>query len=487
MPLADLPPDAPLVQPVEIALTSERVRIGPDIHMGLTGLHYRRRYGGHWSAGAAVFGATQGDRGGFFGWGVEGAYSLSHGPWRAEAGLFVGGGGGSPAWVGGGYMWRPHAQLGYAFGPWVLALGASHVRLPGGPVDGTQPYLSLAWQGERWLGDSTQAAVPADAPAHAVRREVLALGGVYRLSHAVSRAGGPRPANDLRYGGAGLRRDWGDEWQGFRPYTVLTAVGAVGGGFDGYAELMGGAGVSRVLPMLPSVSVRAEALVGSGGAGGTVDTGGGLLRKGTLGVSWAASRDVGVSFMAGRVASRGPFEAREMRLELALRGWDVLPGVRREGGEVPQDVSWAPWAVSAGWLSYPSLQRDDGTRRGVGLMAWTLEREVGPNWRLIGRAATAAQGGAGGYATGQLGVGWLTAPLGDWRWGGEAALGAAGGGGVTTGGGLFAQVQAQARYAFAPGWSVQLEAGRLRNRSGSLSSAMAGVGVVRSFALLQGR
>jgi hypothetical protein len=151
--------------------------------------------------------------------------------------------------------------------------------------------------------------------------------------------------------------------------------------------------------------------------------------------------------------------------------------------------SWAAWQVTAGLVDYSRMWRQDGSRSGVGVMAVKLARELGPSWQVVAQAATAVSGEAGGYATGHLGAGWLSAarPGSDWRLGAEASVGAAGGGGVRVDGGVFAQAQMQARYRLAGDWSLQVDAGLLRGLRGNWSSPMIGLGLVSSFTRLERR
>ena len=117
--------------------------------MGLVGLHALRPVTPHLSIGPSVFGATEGDHGGYFGWGVGAAYRWRQGDWSAEVGLFVGGGGGSPGWVGGGLMLRPSLLISRDVGPLRLGLGVSQVTFPSGTVRATVPFASLSWTGGR--------------------------------------------------------------------------------------------------------------------------------------------------------------------------------------------------------------------------------------------------------------------------------------------------------------------------------------------------
>ena len=501
MPLADAPPlPPPMVQaaPVELRLSTEQVAVSDKDSMGLSGLHYLRPVGSHGFGGVSVFGATQGDRGGFFAWGLSGGYRLREGPWQAEAGLFVGGGGGSPGWVGGGLMLRPHLAASYAWGPLGLGLGLSQVWFPNGRVRSSQPYATLSWASEAWFGPAggAPASTRAQGDVQVLAAETSAVVGQYSMRGHSVRRDGQGDAPDLRYGGLALRRVWsGRESSGAtaaQAYWLLSAAGGLSHAYTGYAELLGGIGVHYPLPVEWPLALRAEAALGSGGAGSAADTGGGLLAKVSAGLSWQINRNLGLTAAVGRVASRGPFDPSEARLELVYRGWDGVPGRPSSSAPSPEPspgaLAWAPWDLSAGWLQFGRMPRLDGGEPGLGVAALKLARELDPNWRLVGQAAIATNGGAGGYAAGQLGLGWLTARSADtaWRLGGELSVGAAGGGGVKVDGGLVGQAQLQARYALSAQWAVQADAGWLRSRQGSVSTPLFGLSAVYSFSRLQG-
>lgn len=501
MPLADIPPSTPPTPPrlqvevstIDLALTTEKLPVAPGIKMGLAGLHALRPVTPNLSIGPSVFGATTGDRGGFFGWGLSTAYRWRHGPWSAEAGLFVGGGGGSPAWVGGGLMLRPSLLLSRDVGPLRLGLGVSQVNFPSGTVRATLPFASLAWTGDALFGP------PGGGPGLASEgwsdrawpTETGATLGQYTLRKGSARRDGMGNAPPLRVGGLVLRRDLpgtplGDA-SGLRPYWLLSTAGSITAAYAGYAEFLGGLGLRHALPFYPPLALRVEAALGSGGAGTALDTAGGLLGKASLGLSWQAGRQVTVTALAGVTESRGRFSAHEYRIEMAWRGWDVVPGGARSTDEPDTALAWKPWTAAAGWAQYTPMRRADGSAPGLGVAVLKLEREIGPHWRLVGQAGIASNGNAGGYATGQLGVGWLGPALFDkrWRFGAEASLGAAGGGGVDVGDGIIGQVQGVARYAVTPGWALQIDAGWLRSRQGALSAPYIGLSSVVAFSRLQ--
>ncbi len=490
-----LPPAQPVAVPVstiDIALTAEQVAVADGPKMGLVGLHALRPVTPGLRIGPSVFGAVSGDRGGFFGWGLSAAYRWRQGAWSAEAGLFVGGGGGSPAWVGSGLMLRPSLTLARDIGPLRLGLGLSQVHFASGTVRSAQPGASLSWTGDTLVGPA------GGGPGWATESwsdrawpyEVAASVGQYTLRAGSARRDGSGVGTPLRVAGLVVRRDLPGDAAGMRPYWLLSTAGSLSAEYAGHAELLGGLGLRHALPFFPAMAVRAEAAVGSGGAGAALDTAGGLLGRLDLGLSWPFSRPWSVAAVAGVTASQGRFNARQARLELAWQGWDVVPGAARVpdagAGDAPA-LTWQPWTAAAGWAQITRMRRDGGGDAGLGLVLLKIEREIGPQWRLVGRAGIAAHGAAGGYASGQLGVGWLGRALVDerWRFGAEATLGAAGGGGVVVGSGLIAQAQGVARYAVTPTWALQIDAGALRSRNGQGATPLLGLSSVVSFSRLQ--
>ncbi len=504
MPIVDAPPVPPppappaatlqmalpvAVSQLDVAFTAEKVTVADGPQMGMVGLHALRPVAGNWWLGPSVFGAVSGDRGGFFGWGLSAAYRWRHGDWSAEAGLFAGGGGGSPGWVGGGLMLRPSLAVARDFGPLRLGLGVAQLRFPSGTVNARQPFATLGWTGDALFGPPGGG--PPEATAawgdRAWPTETAATFGQYRLRHGSARRDGTGSGPPLRVAGFVVRRDVPGRVAGWQPYGLLGAAGSLSAEYAGYAELLGGLGLRYTPASASAWTLQAEAAVGSGGAGTALDTAGGALQKISLGLSWQASRQLAVAAQAGIVDSRGRFKAHEARFELAWRGWDVVPGAPRGLPGPDAALAWQTWAAGASWAHYTQMPRDAGGAAGLGLVVLKLEREIGPQWRLVGAAGIAASGAAGGYAAGHLGLGWLagTPQGGGWRFGAEATLGAAGGGAVRVGDGLFGQVQGVARYAFTPAWSLQADAGWMRTRQGGMSTPFVGLGSVVTFSRLQ--
>ena len=489
--LADLPTE-PVARPVEITLSAEQISLPASEKVGLVGASYQRELAPNWYGGWGVYGAVTGQRGGFFAWGVSGAYRHRQGPWLAEAGLFVGGGGGSPSWVGSGLMLRPHAELTYHWGELGLGLGVSHVAFPDGTVHSTQPYAVLKWQGSSFFASSGGGDVPwSDALASAAMPvEYTAIAGRYRMHSGSVRRGGVGDAADMRYAGFAYRRGGSGALLASQPYWLLSMAGAAGGSYDGYAELLTGFGLQHRLSFAPDLSLRGEGALGMAGAGGTVDTGGGVIGKLMAGATWDITRDTSVSFLAGKLTSRGRFKANEARLEFAFRGWDVVPDSQRAAQSPgPGSLLWAPWEASTGVVHQPRMQRKDGSVQALDVVALKLGRVYTDGWRVVGQAAISFTGDAGGYAAGTIGAGWLSPLIADsgWQLGAEASAGAAGGGLVQVGGGALWQAQLQARYSLSRDWALQADAGWFRTRAASLSTPTLGLSLVHSFSRLEGR
>ena len=482
-----LPPPAP--SPIERLLSAEQVRVAPGTDMGLVGLSYLREISPGWSLGPAVYAPLSGDRGGFFGWGLATQFRHELGPWGLEAGLFAGGGGGSPVWVGGGLMLRPHLTLSRQLGPLRLGLGVSQVWFPNGSVRSNQPFASLAWRGDALFGaPGGHAAAAGGAWAgRAWPSETSLVIGHYALRDPAVRRDGSGSGRALQVAGIAYRRDLPGDWAGLRPYWLLAAAGSLTSVYPGYAELMAGLGLRYPLPGYPAFGLRAEAALGSGGGGFALYTAGGLMRKLNLGASWQLGPNLSLAALTGRTGSNGRFEARETRFELAWLGWDVVPGAARAPGRPEAPLTWRGWSAAAGLAQFVAMRRDNGLDPGLAVASLKLERVLDPHWRGVLQATIATHGDAGGYATGQLGLAWLSArrPDSRWRYGAELSLGAAGGGGVRTGGGLIAQAQWIGRYELSPNLALQVDAGWLRSPGGVLSTPVLALHTVYSFSRLQ--
>lgn len=409
---------------------AESVRLPEGERLGLAHLMHLVEAAPGWWVGPALFGAAAGDRGGLFTWGVEGQRHWPLGErWRVAAGLYVGGGGGDSAPVGGGLMLRPHADLLLRSGGWSFGVSASQVRFPSGRIGSRQLGLVVA-------ADDT---FTPSARSFVRPERLLLSAGRYRSAPAgvgflVLRA--EQPVNDHLAGS-------------------IEAGAATSGSADGYAEFL--AGLTATWPA-HGAPWRVGARVAAGlGGGGAVPTGGGVVGKAALLGRAPLAAGVALELEAGHArALDGDLRTAYAALALAF-----------ECCRAPVDTEW-----SAGIQHYVDAQRRDGRRLPLEAIGLKQREAIGGPWYSTLQAWGAFSGGAGAYSAGLLGVGARTAAgdHGGWRAGAEMLVGAAGGGGVSSRGGAVVQPMLWADVAVAAHSRLQLGAGVLRSLRGALST-----------------
>jgi len=429
--------------PAAADLTFERVSLPDEETMGLLGAGVGVRVFEDWFAGLAAYGAATGRRGGFF----TGGLALN---WRPpvgeslllDAGVFVGGGGGGSAPQGGGLMLRSHAGLALPTSAGAFGLGWARVDFPNGDIASNQVSLSFTRPFELLLrggwGDDApvdlETALP-DRHHRALRQRVE--GVVIRTWPRAGTTGVDGRPHDAPTALVGVL--WESD-VGEPVFLDLGAAGAVGGGADGYAQVMADLGVR--LPLARSTRLVMAGGAGLGG-GGRVDTGGGFLARVSLGLE----RDVGAGLQA-RVgggltgAPGGDYRTtdlhlamgRTFRVPVATGGWRV-PG---SSYYLPRDLrvrGWQQWE----WAPAGLKRKGGADERTLGLGGVAVDLRVGGAGYLTGQALAAHSGGAGGYAMGLVGGGlrWPAAAALDLEL--ELTAGAAGGGGVDVDNGVVVQ------------------------------------------------
>ena len=443
--------------PARVTVGFERLRLPGDERVGLLGASYVVELAPGWWLGPALYGAATGRRGGLFTWGAEGQrrWRLDD-RWEVVAGVYVGGGGGAGAPVGGGLMLRPHVDLMFDFGGWATGISASQVRFPSGTIHSAQLGLLVTMQDKFAF----------TAPGLAGRSiEFTGPGGLGADRVAVTAgryASGSASGKSLGYAGMRLERqlDHGVS-------ATLEAAGAATGGADGYAEVLGG-----VLALWPagSEAIRfgVRAAVGLGG-GGAVLTGGGPIAKAALLSRLQLSRQLSLDLETGRArAFSGDFNTPYAQLSVGM----TLGEARAEAGSVasPRIMHDTEWSVSV--QNYLHARRKDGGAPGLSTLGLKFRRSLTEHLYLSGQAHSAITGGAGAYSVGLVGLGTTTrfARYPRWSVGAEAMVGAAGGGGVFSGGGAIAEPLAWIGRDLGRYGRVKVGAGYVKSLRGGLSS-----------------
>jgi hypothetical protein len=430
--------------------------------------------------GLSVFAALAGQRGGFFTGGLKtGLRQRLNTSLVVDVGLFVGGGGGGSAPQGGGLMARAHAGLLFHRATWDWGLSWSRVRFPNGAIDSRQWSLMLQRPlrftvSSGWLTSSASASADVSSTDVAIRR--LAIDSYHYFPHSGSRdTAGQLARRPLRLLGFSLDFSW-QRWRHWHSYAGVQTAGALAGDSDGYAELLGS--YSLDYHASPSWSAQLRLALGAAG-GGRVATGGGLLGRAELALLYAIDPAWQAAFGIGRVAApQGHFGADVLALSLSHRYGSPAAAVTAW----PETYAIRHWRFGISGQRYQSAQRsmDGGSAPDLDLLAGRVDWMLNENVYLSGVAASAYAGDAGGYATGQFGLGWRR-PM--WRRlysNAEAFVGAGGGGGVDVGGGLLLQYQLGLEWRLAPQahYGLQATIGHVGASDGDLDSTVIGLGLL---------
>jgi len=478
---ADAPEAAALrSKPALLRLSYEVIDIGHAETMGLAGVHYLVNVDPDWYLGVSGFGALAGKRGGFF----TGGFTVGTGErfaskWVVDTGLFVGGGGGGAAPQGSGMMLRPYVGISRDVGHMMLGVGASYVKFPNGGIGSSQLTLNLGIPFDVHYGRASDAGKPVYTNdlfgLKLQEAEWLVTGGEYRPTGNAKTTAGAAMTTPLKRVGFEYRR----HLDAHRYFFVETA-GAMGGQSDGFAELLGGAGVRFALP---GRRLHASASLAAGAAGGgKVDTGGGLVGKARVGLDYDLTPTLKLGVEAGRLESAGSFGANFYGLSMGYRMGEVASdrsGQAWQGG----GMRLAKWRLVVANHTILGAARKDGSNRDLSLVGLKAEKFLTESVYLTGQAQGAYAGGAGGYAVGLVGAGWEFPLREDGRlsFNAELAAGAAGGGGVDVGGGAIVQPQVGLTWRLNDRFAARLEAGRAKALQGRLDNNVIGIGLAYEF------
>lgn len=452
---------------------------GSDEKLGLAGLSLLLEDPSGFYLGPSLQASFRGERGGFFGGGLEGGFRTALAPHLVlDGGLFLGGGGGGGAPVGGGLMLRPRLGLQWETGSQRLGVGVAYLDFPNGAIHSGQAYVTWAraFSSFRFQEAGQGGGTPwAGAPPWHLERQFLELRGARYTAQA---AAGKAPM-DL----AGFT--WGEAVGGPWFFTV-SASAAARGEAAGYMEVLGGVGARVFLDPGHRLALRAGLEAGSGGGGGS-GTGGGFLVKGTGGLQFQLTPAVHLFAEAGRVEA--PSSAFRETVFAAGMGF-TLDSVAPGGGpeQPPAELSALRWRFCSGVQYLGSVARKGEPAAPMEQFVFKGEAQVSEHVYLTGQSGWAAGGRAGAWATGLLGLGVQTADHGGHRLRVEVAAGAGGGGGVESLGGGLVQGLAGWNWDCSPSWSVHLMGGTVRGIHGGLATPVLEFGVgfrgIRPVALL---
>jgi hypothetical protein len=244
-------------------------------------------------------------------------------------------------------------------------------------------------------------------------------------------------------------------------YAYLETAGAGGGTTDGYAELLGGIGYSKILS--PNYGVNIKTAFGSSG-GGSVDTGGGLIHKQSIGFYARPFDKISLAAEIGRIgAFDGGFKATTTKLSLQYPFKLLSSGrlARKASNyDYMTDELWSMRAINQTYLGSDNL-RKSGAEDSLQLLGIKLGRYLDNDTYLTGQALAAYKGEAGGYAVGLVGIGQEFSFTNKINLLAEISAGVAGGGGINIGGGAIVQPMLGLNYQLNADLDLQASIGKL--------------------------
>jgi len=466
-------------------MSYEQITLPGDEKMGLVGLGMLFDIGRYGYGGVRLYGAVDGERGGFFTVGAEGGiqYPISDTLW-VKSGLFVGAGGGGAAPQGGGLMLRPYAQLTYRAPTWSLGLGVSHVAFPNGDIRNTQAMLSLELptEGSYLKGEYFDPNGLLHSTADRTDTAALTISFFtehYRPDSGSLNTDGATPTKP--YSLVGIQFD---KALGAHLYNYFQTAGAGGGESDGYMEVFGGLGTAYRVGDLPFM-LGAEVAIGASG-GGRVDTGGGLVYRAQGTAEAALSSHLTLKGFAGVISAvEGTFSARTYGLTLGYHT-TLFDALSWEDTAHASPSNWQFRMLNKSYLDGGELFKTPKGVDRVDLLGFAIDWYLDRHFYLTGQTYWAYRGKAGGYAEGIFGAGYRSDPVHGFSFYTELLGGVGGGGGVDIDGGLFASAGAGITYALNEEWELGIEADYLRNKSGSFATTALKVHIGYRFSLLEG-
>ena len=476
-------------------ISYESLKVSPQESMGLAGLHYLFDLSPRFSAGATVFGAVSGKRGGFFTGGLEVAFRQPvFNDLRAEAGLFVGGGGGGAAPQGGGLMLRPYAGLLYALRDFDVGLQYARIDFPNGHITSDHVAVTLGMPFDLLFvhpGYRGELSALPDKASSAAGKEVgfshSSFSPVYQVYFPAAGAKDTDGRTKTKsFGTLGLAYLWG--YNG-HTYRLAEAAGAVEGGADGFAEFFIGSGHRRALFNSDGTNrLFLDWRIAAGAAGGgSVDTGGGFALKTSLGLQYffypAVAADLSVGYLA---STGGHFRAATAAFEIAYHADFLSLESGSSSRTAADDLYLSSWQAGLFHQTYQTHDPRVRTSAPISLLGMKLMKALTPALYVTGQAWGAYDGDAGGYAVGLLGLRLMSGPVlaERIRFFLEASAGGAGGGGVPVGGGAVAQGMAGVALDIDRSISMEVSYGKIEAIHGVLDSTVIEAGFVYRFSAL---
>ena len=475
------------LQPTQarMRLTYESLRLPRNEKMGFLGGTLLYNANEWFSAGPGVYGALTGEQGGFItlGLAAELRRPLTDNI-EAQAGLFIGaGGGGGLNLSGGGLMLRTHAGVSVkstSLGN--LGAGISYVSFPDGTISSTQPYIAMEIPFDTIIGSGWISRKSGFSQAKKYKSENKQGFSItyrrYSIPGGVKTDSGKKQYPEMRLMGVEWHKMLAENW-----YLTLGADGAMGGQSNGYMQILLGGGYRYVLGKKTYAKLSASAGVAGGG---DVATGGGGIVATSLAFQQMLTKRLFIEAEGGYItAPDGDFKAKIFATKIGYAF--STPGTQREFISLGGLSSYEPIHLRMRntyqkYFKAAPDWRSQHSHLNVENLGIQLDYFVAENYYLTGQGLAAFRGKAGAYMAGLLGGG-VHFPIsnGPIFVDGEVLLGAAGGGGLRVGGGLVWQANAGFGYQISDKYSIICSYGRMEAPRGAFKANVVSLSFAYNF------
>jgi len=456
----------------KLVFSFDQIDVVENEKMGLLGGSYLFPMGAGFHTGLGVYGAVTGDRGGFFTGGLQLTWdkALTQN-YFFSAQLFGGGGGGGAAPQGGGLMYRTSAEIGRNFTDNRVAVGMSYINFPNGEIESSQLTFSYSrYFDNLHLSGYRPTSAILNSWRNALSRGFSSTQQTFSLQFLSYYPGNENKGRsgkilNQRMDMLGVR--WSQKLKNNYWFEFETA-GAVSGGIDGFAEVLGG--ISYRLPIHKWFTFNSGSLIGAAG-GGDVDTGGGGIFRAYTGIDvlinkrWQINNQIGMNW-----AVDGEFLTPFTSINLVYAFSSFYPATTELASFNDQDIHWRQLRIRSGIQTYFAMNQASRKSNkvepvNVDLASLKLDAYINSWMFLSGHALGAATGGAGGYAVGLVGPGFQFARYVSV----ELLVGAAGGGGLAVDAGKIFQPMLNFELPISRSLGLEASLGYIEAIGGGLS------------------
>ncbi len=468
----------------KLVFSFDQIEVVENEKMGLLGGSYLFPMGAGFYTGLGVYGAVTGDRGGFFTGGLQLTWdkALTQ-EYFFSAQLFGGGGGGGAAPQGGGLMYRTSMEIGKNFTNNRVAAGISYINFPNGEIESHQLTFSYS----RYFDNLHLSGYRPPSAVLNSWRKALNKGfsstqqtfSLQFLSYYPDDENKGRSGKALKQRMDMLGVRWSRKLKNNYWFEFETA-GAVSGGIDGFAQVLGG--ISYRLPLHKWFTFNSGSLVGAAG-GGDVDTGGGGIVRAYTGIDillsnhWQINNQIGINW-----AVDGEFLAPFTSINLVYAFSSFYPAAPELVRFNNQEIYWRQLRIRSGIQTYfsmnPASRKSNNVEPvNVDLASLKLDAYINSWMFLSGHALGAATGGAGGYAAGLVGPGFQFGRYVSV----ELLLGAAGGGGLAVGAGKIFQPMLNLELPINKSLGFEVSLGYIEAIGGGMSAPVSNFSIAYYF------